>query len=255
MDEGDRLHAALCTVAERLAGRIEDARFERREGYTFVVFPTLPIPSFNGMWAESDAAAAQLEEVRGEVEALGLPFGVTVRAGRAPAVEESARRLGLTRAERVPGMAVTPDEVRVPDSELEVLRIETADGLAQALAVAASGFDVPPDLLASLYMLEVAELDGIEYYLARVDGRDVSTAIGYAVDGTVGIFNVATPAQYRGRGYGATITAHAARAGFDEGADLAWLQSSSMGESVYRRLGFREVETYILLTREVTATS
>jgi ribosomal protein S18 acetylase RimI-like enzyme len=174
---------------------------------------------------------------------------VTTRAGRTPAVEEAARRLGLTVTTRIPGMAATLDELGEPSSELEVMRVETADGLAQALAVAASGFEVPADLLASLYMLDVWELEGIAYYLARLGERDVSTAIGYAMDGTVGIFNVATPPEYRGRGYGATITAYVARDAFSHGADLAWLQSSAMGESVYLRLGFREVETYLLHTR------
>ena len=33
------------------------------------------------------------------------------------------------------------------------------------------------------------------------------------------------------------------------GAELAYLQSSAMGHGVYRRLGFRDVEEYCLLTR------
>jgi predicted GNAT family acetyltransferase len=57
---------------------------------------------------------------------------------------------------------------------------------------------------------------------------------------------VATPEEHRGKGYGAAITTEAVRAGFDAGADLAGLQSSPMGESVYRRIGFRKVETYTL---------
>jgi GNAT superfamily N-acetyltransferase len=250
VDEAQRLHDALCTVTERLAGVVEDARFEQRDGCRFMLFPTFPLPAFNGVWADTDAAAASLEDNLREVEHAGLPCGATVRAGRTPTVEETARRLGLTVATRVPGMAATSAELgEVPASELQMVRVETADGLAQALAVAAGGFDVPAELLASLYMIEVSELEGIHYYLARLEDRDVSTAVGYTIDGTVGIFNVATPAEYRGRGYGATITAHAARDGFAAGADLAWLQSSIMGESVYRRLGFREVERYILLTR------
>jgi predicted GNAT family acetyltransferase len=100
-----------------------------------------------------------------------------------------------------------------------------------------------------MYLVEVAALEGLEYYLGRVEGRDVATAIGYRLEGTVGIFNVATPREHRGRGYGAAVTAEAARDGFSAGAELAWLQSSAIGESVYRRLGFREVETYVLLTR------
>ena len=38
MDEALRLHLALCTVAERLAGVMEGARFERRNGYVLVTF-------------------------------------------------------------------------------------------------------------------------------------------------------------------------------------------------------------------------
>jgi ribosomal protein S18 acetylase RimI-like enzyme len=134
-------------------------------------------------------------------------------------------------------------------SELEVIRVETADGFAQALAVAAEGFEVSADFLAPLYMLEVTGLDGFEVYIGRVAGRDVTTAASYVVDGDVGIFNVATPAEYRGRGYAAAITGHAVLEGFAAGADLAYLQSSAIGESVYRCLGFREVVTYVLFSR------
>jgi ribosomal protein S18 acetylase RimI-like enzyme len=208
------------------------------------------LPSFNGIWAETDAAADDLERLDAEFEEMGLPFGVTVRQGRTPTVEERARSLRLTAEIRTPGMVTTPEELQVPDTELDVLRINTADGLAQALAVAAAGFVIPAELLAALYLLDVAELDGIEYYLARLQERDVCTAIGYTVDASVGIFNVATPPEFRRRGYGSIVTAHAVRAGFDAGAEFAYLQSSALGESVYKRLGFREVDVYSVLMRE-----
>jgi ribosomal protein S18 acetylase RimI-like enzyme len=257
MDEGLRLHLALCTVAERLAGVMERARFERRDGYVLMTFPTLPIPSFNGVWADEDSAAVALGDALAEVEAEGIGVGVLTRSGETPAVEEAARELGLTAAERIPGMVANAGDLDDPALELEVVRVETADGFAQALALAAEGFGLPADLLAPLYMLEVTGLDGFEVYLGRVEGRDVTTAASFVVDGDVGIFNVATPSEHRGRGYGAAITWHAVREGFAAGAELAYLQASAIGESVYRRLGFREVVTYVLLTRpaEVSATS
>jgi N-acetylglutamate synthase len=249
MDEGLRLHLALCTVAERLAGVMEGARFERRNGYVLLMYPTLPIPSFNGVWPEEDSAADALRDAVAEVQAHGLKAGVLTRSGETPAVDEAARELGLTATERIPGMVANAGDLDGPAApELEVIRIETADGFAQALAVAAEGFGLPADFLAPLYMLEVTGLDGFEVYVGRVEGRDVTTAASYVIDGDVGIFNVATPSEYRGRGYGAAITGHAVREGFAAGADLAYLQSSAIGESVYRRLGFREVVTYVLFT-------
>jgi N-acetylglutamate synthase len=244
------MYEALRAMIEGLCGVSEDARFERRDGYDLLVFPPVPVPQFNGVWPVEDAAAPALEAALEEIRDLALPYSVQIRRGRTPACEREAARLGLTGEEPMPGMVVSPDELATPDvAELEVLRVETADGLAQALAVAATGFGVPPDMLAPLYLLEVAAVDGLSYYLGRVDGRDVSTSIGYVLGDTVGVFNVATPPDHRGRGYGAALTVEAAREGFAAGADLAWLQASSMGFPVYRRLGFREVEEYVLLTR------
>src|SRR5712691_3333170 len=222
MDEALRLHLALCTVAERLAGALEGARFERRDGYVFMTFPTLPLPSFNGVWPDEDSAASALGGALAEVEAEGIAAGVLTRSGQTPAVDEAARELGLTAAERIPGMVANAgDLIGAAMSELEIVRVETADGFAQALALAAEGFGLPADLLAPLYLPGVTGLDGFEVYLGRVAGRDVTTAAGYVVDGDVGIFNVATPAERRGRGYGAAITASAVREGFAAGAELA----------------------------------
>jgi ribosomal protein S18 acetylase RimI-like enzyme len=258
MDEGRRLHLALCTVAERLAGVMEEARFERRVGYMYLTFPTLPIPSFNGVWPDEDSAAGALQAALAEVEAHGMAAGVLARGEEMPAVGETARALGYTAAERIPGMVANAGDLDPPAaSELEVVRVETADGFARALVLAAEGFGMPADLLAPLYVPEVTGQVGFEVYLGLVEGRDVTTAAGYAVEGDVGIFNVATPSEYRGRGYGAAVTSHAVREGFAAGADLAYLQSSAIGESVYRRLGFREVVSYVLHTRpaDVSPTS
>jgi ribosomal protein S18 acetylase RimI-like enzyme len=250
MGDADRVHEALRTMFGNICDVFDDGRFERRDGYDFLLFPQIPIPQFNSVWPRDDTAAPALSAVLAEIEELGLPCSVQVRRGRTPACEEEAHSLGLTAEEPIPGMAVRPDELGRPEIPgLEILRVATADGMAQALAVAAAGFGAPADLLAPIYDLEVAALDGFAAYLGRVDGRDVSTAIGYTVGDTIGVFNVATPPEHRGQGYGAALTAGAAREGIAAGAAVAWLQSSAMGLSVYRRLGFREVETYVLLSR------
>lgn len=208
------------------------------------------LAQFNTVWPLDDSAAASLGDALEEIERLGVPCSVQIRRGKTPAVEEEAKRLGLTAEETMPGMVATSDDLHGPEvPNLEIIGIRTADGLSRALGVAAAGFEVPADLLAPLYLPELTALDGLAYYLGRVGGRDVSTSVGYTVDDIVGVFNVATPVEHRGRGYGAALTAWATREGFAAGADLAWLQSTELGLSVYRRLGFREVESYVLLTK------
>jgi predicted GNAT family acetyltransferase len=58
---------------------------------------------------------------------------------------------------------------------------------------------------------------------------------------------VAARPEARGRGLAAACTVRATNAAFDRGAMLASLQASTMGESLYRRLGYEELYSYRLL--------
>jgi hypothetical protein len=245
LHESERLHEALRNGWERLCGALDDARFERRDGYVWTVCPQIPLPTFNGIWPETDDAAPALAGALHEIAELELPYSIHVRDGLTPACELAAAELGLMLQAEMPGMVVAPQDFRGVDvRSLQILKATTPDTLAQAHATAAEAFGVPPDVLAALYGLDVTGLDGLTVYLGRVGDVDVSTGVGYTVDGATGIFNVATPAAYRERGYGAAITTCAVRDGFADGAELAWLQSSDLGYPVYERLGFRRVETY-----------
>jgi ribosomal protein S18 acetylase RimI-like enzyme len=248
--EAERLHEALRTAFERLCSLFGDARFERREGYDLMAFPPIPIAQFNGVWPLDDGAAPMLSAALAELEELGLPSSVQVRRGHTPAFAAEAKRLGFTNELELPGMAARAGDLPSPQPNgLTLTRVSGGRDLDDALATAAGGFGAPASSMAPLYMPAVLAAEGFSLYLGRVDGMPVSTSVGLTVGDTLGIFNVATPPEHRGRGYGAALTAEAARAGFANGADLAWLQSSAMGHSVYERLGFRDVETYALLTR------
>lgn len=87
------------------------------------------------------------------------------------------------------------------------MRVRDAARLAVAGTVAAAGFEAPREPFAALLTPAVAAIAGLSIYVAFAEGRPVSTAIAWLGDGGVGIFNVATPPEYRGRGYGLALTA------------------------------------------------
>ena len=180
-----------------------------------------------------------------EVEDAGAPCWVQLRAGAAPAFEDAAQRLGFRLEETIPGMVVPRDEL-VAGPPASVTRVRDEDGLLEASTIAAAGFEVPGELFAPLYTLGVADLPSVAIYIAEIDGEGVSTATAWTGDGGVGIFNVATPPMHRGYAYGRATTERAVPDGFAAGADLAWLQASPLGEPLYRAMGFRQVETYLL---------
>jgi ribosomal protein S18 acetylase RimI-like enzyme len=248
--DGERLHAALVEACDRCYGVLDGARLERRDGYELLSCPRLPVPEMNGVWVREDRAdvAAALGPALAELEQTGSPLWLVTRTGQ-PLARAEARRLGYTAAIRTPGMALRAGELVEPPPAGELALAETDADFAAVLETLADGFGAPAALFEPFVAPEVRSLPGMQTYVVRDGGQVVSTAIGYVLDGTVGVFNVATPPGFRRRGFGAAVTAAAVRDGLAAGAELAWLQASPDGEPVYRRLGFRDVVAYALFTR------
>jgi GNAT superfamily N-acetyltransferase len=126
-------------------------------------------------------------------------------------------------------------------SEISLRELEPGEAFVH-VAIAAEGFGMPEEILATFVSEAVLSLPDVRAYVGEVDGAAVATAIGLRYDRLVGIFNVATLPAHRRRGYGAAITAFAVRAAFEDGADAAALQTSDMGRGVYESLGFELAE-------------
>jgi predicted GNAT family acetyltransferase len=242
------MHGALEAVFERLYAVFEGARFERRSDLVIALLPGIPIPQCSGAWvcADSDAAVGALAEAVAEVEAAGEAPWVQTRSGHERA-RHAALALGLMHTERIPGMLVRPDGLVEASAELEIGLI-AEDEIDETNMLLAASFEAPIELF-DRFSSAVQQVPEARWYVGRADGAIVSTALGFTLGGATGIFDVATPGEHRGRGYGAALTSHALRDGFDAGSAFGYLQSSTIGHGVYQRLGFRDVEEYTLLTR------
>jgi ribosomal protein S18 acetylase RimI-like enzyme len=78
-------------------------------------------------------------------------------------------------------------------------------------------------------------------YLARIDGTAVGMATLVTECGVATLQNLATRKNARRHGVGTALTRHVMREGRKRGLATGVLQASSMGQGVYRRIGFREV--------------
>ena len=81
----------------------------------------------------------------------------------------------------------------------------------------------------------------IAAFVAYLGDEPVACAMTLVSHRIAGVFYVATVEHARRRGLGDALTRMAARAGFDMGADAAWLGASELGAALYRRIGFEDL--------------
>jgi ribosomal protein S18 acetylase RimI-like enzyme len=192
---------------------------------------------------DADAVIAESAEL---MKAHGVPgtwhVGPSMRPGD---LGERLLAAGFTDEGREPAMAVeiqafTSDELGPAD--LEISRVHTEQDLAVWVDTLGRGFGegvVEAEWVGGVYRQEGFD-DPWRHYLARLDGEPVGTATVFLTPGVAGIYFVMTVPEARRQGIGAAITQYAVRAAADA-AQYAVLESSAAGQSVYQRLGFREV--------------
>ena len=205
----------------------------------------VPIPPFNGVWtATADVAPRDVLAAVDEFAAGDLPWNLQLRPGYPAELDDELAGRGLVVTGELPFM-VLPDPgplaAAVKGSAATHRQVETFADLESLLSLLERGFGMPRELLRGMFPMRLMFL--ADTWIAT-DGQDVATALGFVHDGWCGVFDVATPEEHRGRGYGGAVTAHTVEAARAAGARAAYLQSSPMGVSVYERLGFATVETW-----------
>lgn len=166
---------------------------------------------------------------------------VAVDRGLVPVGETPA----MVRFDRV-GPVDGPDDVEI----VAVDDLTLVEEFTIINDVAQTSLGMPPGIIEDTILVPDRFLEPhIRGLVARRGGRAVATSLVLFSHGIAGVYYVATVEDERGRGLGARMTSAALNLGFDLGAELVTLQASSMGESLYRRLGFQELRRYTELVR------
>lgn len=164
---------------------------------------------------------------------------------------EAAEHAGMQAAYGMPEMVL---DRRVDEPPLangiDLRRVADTTDAAEYWQVAAASYasiGFPPEIFAFYERHDGLTADNAAAFLARVDGRPAGIAMTIVSHGVAGIYWVGVAEAARGRGLGWAVTAAAVNAGFDIGAEIASLQASPMGESLYRKMGFETLFDYKLL--------
>jgi GNAT superfamily N-acetyltransferase len=244
----------LRATADR-ANRGIYAEFARRSGGSVTVddglvlvagshpSPVIANTAFRDLGAPGAAAGAP-ERIARHYRRIGHGVGLLTAVGPDDDLEEAAARSGWSPVIDLPVMTVTkPSEVGDPS-----VTIRPADAEADLEAfreVLAAGFTDDEDergMLRSMFATPNSLASpGARAVLAFEGGVAVGAGAEYRFEGSAVVGWITVLESHRRRGIGAAITATLANDALRDGAGLVALQASSMGASVYRALGFREV--------------
>jgi GNAT superfamily N-acetyltransferase len=175
----------------------------------------------------------------------GFRIGLDLPRRRHPDVERAAAALGMVVGVSRPGMAATVSMLApaTPPPGVEISTLSPDDDLEELWDMQATVFGMRSDVVRAYLAPSLLRVPGIACFVARLDGRAVSSSLAIVIDESVGVFGVATLPDARGRGVGTAITAAAVDWARDR-ADLAWLQASEDGRRVYERMGFEVVSDW-----------
>ncbi len=160
---------------------------------------------------------------------------------------EIPRYISVTRFGRHAEMILPKESAtfKPPPSDLEVRRVRDAVELLSWARTASLGFEMSnPSFFDRVAAPQTLATKGLTFYLGICTGKLVATSLLYESDNIAGIYAVSTIPEFRGRGFGAAMTAFAIRDGFESGCDLSSLQASGMGFPVYFKMGFHHILDY-----------
>jgi GNAT superfamily N-acetyltransferase len=246
----DRVHRNLMEVnallTEQSAGGIVEW-----EGGELVFLDAHPLPLLSGVMRETGGPAGKLIA---RADALfaerGRGWTAYVRPDDSE-LERAAAEAGLQKVMDYPEM-VCRERLPVPEPPVgvELRRVTDAEQASDYWSVCGRAYvslGFPPDVFDS--WPDLFELNNVAGWVAYDGGEPVTTAM-VVVTGIVGMVAwVATLETSRGRGLAALCTVRATNAAFERGAELASLQASPMGHSLYRRLGYEDLFDYGLYVR------
>ena len=225
------------------------AEFARLDGFARG-FIAHPLALFHGALSRRDASPADGDAIEETLayfrakEAGDVCWWLEDGVDPAGWAELLAVR-GFALMDGPPGMAV--DLAALPalgdlPSAAEVHRIENAAELRPFAHLVTEVFGFPPE--AEDVALAFFDGMGLElpsaFYLATVDGVPVGTSQVFYAAGVPGVYNVGVAEGARGKGLGAALTLQPLFDARAMGYRAGVLQSSDMGLSLYRRLGFAQ---------------
>ena len=220
---------------------------------------SLPHPWFNGVLSSNPPMDGDESFIDATIKYFRLKGTNTFTWWMEPDLkpsdwEPALSGYGFGFSDDTPGMAIDLHEMNAsmqPTDGFEIRVVADEESLHTWAKVFLSGYGLPPNWESIAFDLwtQLGLNFPIRNYLGYLNGEPVATSTVFYGGGTAGIYCVATLPEARGKGIGGAITLKPLQDAREMGYRVGVLQSSEMGYSVYKKLGFRhlcQIESFYL---------
>jgi hypothetical protein len=214
-------------------------------GVTFQMFNAAFL---NGPVSGQKEMDARLDLARAHFRGRQLPWAMWVCEdwldwGARRALVRCCERHGLRLSAELPGMvapALTAPRRELP--QLEFRQVDCERVLNDFRGIGSVCFHVPSAWFSEVFDSSVESTkSAFRCWVAYQNEKPVATAASLAFCGVLGLYNIATAPEFRGRGFAETLTRHTVDAAVQGMSMPLVLQSTSHGFRLYERMGFRSV--------------
>jgi GNAT superfamily N-acetyltransferase len=247
-----RLEAGLARSWVRQAGWVPRSEV-RRLGDVLVVLSGIRDQTQQVAVVDPTAVDGQVPDPEASVVAAEVCFdrvgwrpAFDLAAGAHPRLEgvlaERGFEVVLTRPGMVAPTSVAPAVVARHDVHLE---LAVSPDRQEIVELQRRSFDLHPATARGLVPNALFADPEAAVIVARdAAGGSIVGSVTVHLDPTAAVVGAAVLPSHRGRGIGSALTVAALALAERHGADLAWLQATPDGESLYRRLGFVQVAPF-----------
>ena len=201
----------------------------------------LPLASFNPAFLQRPLKdpSATIDRACAYFAERSAPAEFVIPKDMDPKTEAELVERGYVKSGTTPAMTLDPlEESGVCVDGLNIRIAQNEADLADFNSTAADGFEMPLRCVDSVITHRLMTHPSISLLVGYAKGGPVSTSCLVTSGPVAGIFWVATPEEYRRRGYGEALTSAAGDLGRRKGCTLATLQASAMGRPIYARMGY-----------------
>jgi hypothetical protein len=153
---------------------------------------------------------------------------------------KSLEKTGFLNVYHQSGMAINLSKLKKNKSNIQnfkCLSVKDEDTLLKWSKVVASVFSIKLDFEFLQYLLSENDT---HLYIGTYNRNVVSALLLFLSAGVAGLHAVSTLPDYRGRGFAFFISGKALNDALKMGHKVGVLQASSLGEKIYKKLGFKK---------------